>query len=202
MNPTSPFFRANPNNVAHDKLRRGGVKISVLATLVVMQAITVVFFLGDVIGELMVVGLDAHTVSEAVATMVLIVGIAIGAAEMARIIRLGKRAESALNMAAGAFAVLLKEKFELWQLTASESEVALLTLKGFDPDHIAQLRGTARGTVRAQLAGIYKKSGCGGRGQFVSLFIDALLDDPVFPGLASARPPRPAPPDKTRKSVH
>ena len=164
---------------------RTGVKEGVLVTLVVMQAITVVFFIGDLVVELMVLGFDAHTTSEAVATLLLLAGIYIGTKEMVRIVRAGRRAESALKMASGAFSELLEEKFELWSLTPSEAEVAMLTLKGFDAAQIAKLRNTASGTVRAQLTSIYGKSDSTGRGQFVSLFIDALLDDPtsaVLPG--------------------
>ena len=59
--------------------------------------------------------------------------------------------------------------------------VELLTLKGYDATQIAKMRKTAPGTARAQLTSIYGKSDSNGRGQIVSLFIDALLDDPAQP---------------------
>lgn len=93
--------------------------------------------------------------------------------------RAASRAESALKLAAGGFAGLLRHRFDDWRLTEAEAEVALFTLKGFDATEIARLRGTAAGTVRAQLGRIYAKSGAHGRGAFVSLFLDALLDAPL-----------------------
>ena len=183
MIPLKPKLRQGSNAAIDDvppaNGHKTGARVGVLITLIAMQAITVVFFLGDLIGELMVLGFDAHTTSEAIATLVLFFGIIIGAKEMSRIVRAGKRAESALKMASGAFSELLEDKFRLWSLTPSEAEVAMLTLKGFDAAQIANLRNTAPGTVRAQLASIYGKSDSNGRGQFVSLFIDALLDDPA-----------------------
>lgn len=162
-------------------LRRTGIRVGVLMVLITLQAVSALFFVGDVFADYMAIGFDQHTTYEAVATLALILGVCFGAAEMLRTIRLGRRAEAGLKMASGAFSELLNDRFTQWDLTPSESDVALLTLKGFDGPQIADLRGTAPGTVRAQLGHIYAKSGCNGRGQFVSLFIDALLDDPINP---------------------
>jgi DNA-binding CsgD family transcriptional regulator len=74
---------------------------------------------------------------------------------------------------------MIAERFSTWSLTAAEAEVALLTLKGFDAIEIAGFRNSAAGTVRAQLSGIYSKSGLHNRGQFVSSFIDDLLESPI-----------------------
>ena len=158
--------------------RKVGVRVGVLAFLIALQGGSVLFFLGDVTADYWAIGFDPHTTSEAIATLALMLGVCFGGLEMLRTIRFGRRAEVALKMSGGAFSEQLNEKFEVWKLTPSESDVALLTLKGFDSPQIAQLRGTAPGTVRAQLTSIYGKSNCSGRGQFVSLFIDALLDVP------------------------
>ncbi len=169
------------------KRRQQGGSARVIVALVVAQGIALVIFLADLVGELMVIGVDAHTLFEALATFVLLLGVGMGGAELVRMNQVSKRALDALKLAAGAFSDLLKEKFADWRLTPSEAEVALLTLKGYDGPQIADLRGSARGTVRAQLTSIYGKSGCSGRGQFVSLFIDALLDDAddIAPGPAA-----------------
>lgn len=166
--------------------RRTGVRAGVLGSLMVLQLVSALFFLGDVVADFMALGFDRHTTIEAIVTLALLLGVVFGGVEMMRTIRFGRRAEAAVKMASGAFAELLDEKFIGWNLTPSEGEVALLTLKGFDGPQIADLRGTAPGTVRAQLASIYGKSSCNGRGQFVSLFIDALLDDPGGPALTVA----------------
>jgi DNA-binding CsgD family transcriptional regulator len=71
--------------------------------------------------------------------------------------------------------------FERWTLTPSEREVALLVLKGFDNETIADLRDTAQGTVRAQDTKIYAKARVDGRAQLLSIFVEELLDGGVQP---------------------
>jgi DNA-binding NarL/FixJ family response regulator len=51
----------------------------------------------------------------------------------------------------------------------------LFTLKGLDIADIATARGSAQGTVRAQLAKVYAKAGVSNRGQLISTFIEDLL---------------------------
>jgi DNA-binding CsgD family transcriptional regulator len=58
----------------------------------------------------------------------------------------------------------------------------MLALKGFDVAEMSSIRGTAEGTVRAQLTRIYAKAGATSRPQFVSLFIDDLLAAPIIAG--------------------
>lgn len=156
------------------------MRVMILIFLVALQGVSSMFFLGDVTADILSGGLSVHARYEAIATLALLLGVGFGAVETWRTIRRNRVAETALKMASGAFSELLAERFESWALTSSERQVALLTLKGFDTPEIAGLRGTARGTVRAQLGNIYAKSDTSGRGQFVSLFIEELLDEPVL----------------------
>lgn len=158
------------------------LRLTILVVLVALQAISALFFLGDVIADFMTIGFDPHTRFEAVATLALICGVLFGGIETWRTLRRSREAESALKIASGAFTELVNERFANWSLSTSEQQVALLTLKGFDTPEIAGLRGTAQGTVRAQLGHIYAKSGTSGRGQFVSLFIEELLEEPLIGG--------------------
>lgn len=150
-----------------------------LLGLVGIQALSASFFLGDVTADFMAIGWDPHTRVEATATLALILGVIAGGIEMWRLFHRQSQTESALRIVSGAFGDLIDERFETWALSASERQVALLTLKGFDTPEIAALRGTAQGTVRAQLGSIYTKSGTSGRGQLVSLFVEELLDFPL-----------------------
>jgi len=155
-------------------------KTGILALVIALQLISALFFVGDVFADMMAIGLlDMHTSYEALATVALILGVVLGGIEMQRIIAQGRRSDDALKMASGAFSELITERFNAWSLTEAETQVALLTLKGFEGREIADLRGTAPGTIRAQLTSIYAKSGTASRGQFVSVFIDTLIDTPV-----------------------
>lgn len=152
-------------------------RIVVSLLLVLAQGLGVGILVADFVTEMYHDGLTWHTFLEALATLALMVGLFFGAYELRRSYKHVLRSDAALKMAAGGFSDLVRERFDAWNLTPSEAEVALLTLKGFDAGEISKMRGTAAGTVRAQLGRVYSKSGTDGRGRFVSLFIDALLDE-------------------------
>jgi DNA-binding CsgD family transcriptional regulator len=80
-----------------------------------------------------------------------------------------------LRLASGGFLALLDDTFRTWALTPAESNVALLTIKGFSTAEIAGIREAQEGTVRAQCTSIYRKAGVSGRTQLLSHFIDDLM---------------------------
>jgi DNA-binding CsgD family transcriptional regulator len=92
-----------------------------------------------------------------------------------------RTSETALAVASGALAEVIRAEFEDWGLTAAESDVAFLALKGLDGAEIATMRGTAPGTVRAQLTRIYAKAGVANRAQFAALFVEDLLGGSLMP---------------------
>lgn len=156
-----------------------------LATLFVFQGICVGYYLIEVSVEVWWSGWIPHTVAEVFVTVVLVVSLAFTFRELRSTLHRIRHVESSLDMASGAFQKLLADRFDDWNLTQAEAEVAILTLKGFSIDEIAQLRKTATGTIRVQLSKIYNKSGASGRVQFVSLFIEELIDKPVSQTLQS-----------------
>lgn len=97
----------------------------------------------------------------------------------------------------GQFSDYVRTSFSGWSLSRSEQEVAWLLLKGFSFAEIATLRGVQEKTVRQQATGIYAKSGCKNRNEFLAHFIQDLLEaehltteavaaDPVVPPTAPA----------------
>ena len=132
---------------------------------------------------------------EAAVSVALALGVIFGGLEMRRTLEQTRRAEAALSVASGAFAELVAAYFERWSLTPAESEVALLAIKGFDTGEIAEIRGAAGGTVRAQLARVYAKADVANRTQLLSVFIEDLLSGPVGGEAASA--PVKSQPDQT-----
>lgn len=151
-------------------------RATALAALATLQGACAVFFAGDALADLRFSGVNPHTAFEALVTATLVVGTFVTFAVMRRTIEASRRASEALHLARGAFAEVMEARFADWGLTAAEAEVALFTLKGLDAPEIAELRGRAAGTVRAQLAAVYRKSGATGRGQFVALFLDELME--------------------------
>jgi DNA-binding CsgD family transcriptional regulator len=69
----------------------------------------------------------------------------------------------------------VEQQFQSWKLTAAESEVALLLLKGLSFKEIAHVRGTRERTAREQARAVYKKGGVGGRAELSAWFIEDLL---------------------------
>lgn len=150
-----------------------------LGAVLALQVVCGVFFIADVAEDVRFNGWDGHTVFEGIVALALIIGILMGGLEMRRTVERSRRAEAAVSAASGAFAALVDAYFDRWGLTVAESEVALLALKGFDGPEIAAIRGTAEGTIRAQLTRIYAKAGVTNRAQLVSLFIDDLMAGPI-----------------------
>ncbi|WP_420411522.1 helix-turn-helix transcriptional regulator [Roseibium sp.] len=150
-----------------------------------LQAICVSFIVteevaGALLGE-QAIGILESNILEYLILAALVVGLIASGFEIRKNITRQKRMEQQVKVASGAFAKLLEEHFEIWKLTPSEADVALLALKGFSIAEIASYRETAEGTVKAQCNAIYRKAGVSGRPQLLSLFIDELLGGIVQP---------------------
>lgn len=164
----------------------------VIAVILAVQALCAVFFVSDIL--LTVLGLRAQPISwqtrellELGAAIGLVLGLVLGAVALWRSIRRTAKVEGQLRAASGAFMELLEERFQEWQLTPAETDVALFAIKGLSTQEIARMRTTSEGTVKAQTNAIYRKAGVSGRPQLLSLFIDDLMEDTLLP--AGARTP-------------
>lgn len=161
-----------------------------LSGLLVAQAACAAFFVVDVMADfagwdLLSEGTLHHSI-ELLAVVVLVLGIIRTAIEIRRIRTRHAKIEAQLRVAAGAFLELLEERFDDWELTPSERDVALLAIKGLSIAEIAEVRRTKEGTVKAQSNAIYAKAGVTGRQQLLSLFIEDLMADGVVPKVAAA----------------
>ncbi len=164
-----------------DEQRRRKAAFAVFAGV---QAIACGFFVIDAYEDLVEQVTTVHTTIEALMALGLMLGSFFGISELRRSHRLIHSQEQALATASGALAEVIGEHFDAWGFTASEREVAMLSLKGLDLADIARVRGVAAGTVRAQLTAIYAKSGTSGRAQFTSFFVEDLLSG----GIAGMKP--------------
>lgn len=148
-----------------------------LAAVIVVQALTALFFLGDVVSDLLHDGKldDLHMWLEVFATVALAGGVVFLMIELRRVMNRLALLDRSMRAARGEMAEVIDGFFSDWGLTPSERDVALLVLKGVDNEQIAQMRGTAAGTVRAQCTAIYGKAGVDGRAQLFSVFMEELL---------------------------
>lgn len=153
-------------------IERKAVGISILVAL---QALASAFFVADLLGDIAVDGMDRHLVIEGMAASALLVAVVLGALQVRGLIAAARRGETAVAVAQGALAEMIRLRFDEWQLTASEADVALFALKGCDIAEISTLRGSAPGTVRAQLARVYAKAGVDSQSGLIALFLEELV---------------------------
>lgn len=156
-------------------LTAGRRQTAALSVFLLIQTLGTVFFVGDVIGDLKADPISGHFIFEAVVTAALVLGIIFGTFALRRTIELLRAQDQALQVARGALSDVIDRQFQAWSLTPAERDVAFLALKGLDVAEIAELRGAAQGTVRAQLTRIYAKAEVSGRAQFAAFFVEDLL---------------------------
>lgn len=158
---------------------------AILLALIVVQSLCAAFFLSDAASDALELGAaafgDWHLWLESAAALSLVAAVAIEARFLQVLMRRKARLEQNLSIAAGALHEVIDRHFRDWGLTPAESDVALFTIKGLSIAEIADLRGSAQGTVKSQLNAIYRKSGVTGRGGLLALLIEDLLDAPLLP---------------------
>ena len=167
-------------------LTAGRRQTAALSVFLLIQTLGTVFFVGDVIGDLKADPISGHFIFEAIVTAALVLGILFGAFALRRTIELLRAQDQALAVARGALSDVIERQFRAWALTPAERDVGLLALKGLDVAEIAEMRGAAQGTVRAQLTRIYSKAGVSGRAQFAAFFVEDLLGEGVPTQVAEA----------------
>jgi len=84
--------------------------------------------------------------------------------------------QSRMARLSGDLMVVMQSQFVQWCLSPSESDVALLLIKGLSMREISELREVKEKTVRQQATSIYAKSGYAGRHELVAHFIEDLMN--------------------------
>lgn len=168
------------SRAAHSRAGLGDRLAPAVSFVVAVQAVAAVFFIGDALADIRNAGPSPHIVIEAIIALALLGGVAVGALLVRRMWTDGRRRQAALAVAAGALSEVAAQRFREWRLTPAEADVAVFALKGFDVAEIAVLRGSAAGTVRAQLARVYEKAGVNSRSALASLFLEDLMTTPVI----------------------
>ncbi len=166
-------------------LARWQAPATIMVALIV-EVLAAVFFFGDALMELHSAADKRHPLTELPVALALIIGIYFAIRELRTVLRRAKAQASALGVASGAFLKVMDARFEAWKLTPAECEVAQLSLKGLDIVDIAKLRDAAPGTIRAQFARVYAKSGVSNRAQFASVFLEELMGDRSLTGPSTA----------------
>jgi DNA-binding NarL/FixJ family response regulator len=77
----------------------------------------------------------------------------------------------------GELLAVMRDQFRQWGLSPSESEIALLLIKGLSMKEVAEARQVKEKTIRQQATSVYAKSGYAGRHELVAHFIEDLMSD-------------------------
>jgi DNA-binding CsgD family transcriptional regulator len=149
-----------------------------MGVLSALQAVACAFFLADIVTDVALEGWHRHLVIEAGSVIILLVSVVLGARQCREYIAAARRNDAAIAAARGMLSELIATQFDVWGLTAAEADVALFALKGCEVHEIARLRGSAAGTVRAQLARVYAKAGVESHSGLIALFLEDLIDLP------------------------
>lgn len=148
-----------------------------LATVLLVQSTAAIFFLADVVADLWAAPAAAHSVVEALVVAALLIGVLLSVLQLRAAFERFRDQERTIEAARGELSRTIRDQFGQWGLTPAESDVGFLALKGLDVAEIAGMRGSAEGTVRAQLTRIYAKAGVSGRAQFAAWFVEDLLGE-------------------------
>lgn len=108
--------------------------------------------------------------------VLLMIGVALVRQAIRRVAGERDRAQSDLRSLRGDFDAILQAQFTDWNLTDTQRDIALLTLRGLTIERIAEARNCAQGTVKAHLNAIYRAGGFRTRGELVGFFMDELLE--------------------------
>lgn len=156
------------------------VTSGVLIGLITVQSFSATIFLGDLLADIQAgefgTGADGrHFWLEAIGTLSLIAAIIVETRILMWLLRRQAHLENSLRTAQGAIQDVIDTEFAAWRLTPAEQDVANFLVKGLSTAEIARMRGSAEGTVKAQLNAIYRKSGASNRAEMLSLLIDNLM---------------------------
>ncbi|HEY0447225.1 MAG TPA: hypothetical protein VGD19_12310 [Allosphingosinicella sp.] len=152
------------------------LRFAIAAT--VLQALAAVFFVADsLVDAQFFPGHEPPALSwmEVAIALALLAGTALGALLTRRLVLEARERERVIAVARGALAEVIAERFSSWRLSRAETDVALFALKGCTIAEIAGLRGSAEGTVRAQLSQVYAKAGVSSQALLMALFLEELL---------------------------
>ncbi len=160
-------------------------KVRSLIVAFVVIAICETFFVMDILADFLHLDIASawidHSTMELVSTLTLAFSLVVIGLQIKLLHADHRDAQAAVKVASGELLAVIEAKFGIWELTASERQIALLLIKGFSAQEIADLRDTRAGTVKSQCSAIYQKAGVKGRGELGAYFVEDLLAGDITP---------------------
>lgn len=158
--------------------RRPRRRLRTAVAILVLQALAAAFFIVDSITDVELATNEAFAglswLAAAVA-LALVAAVVMGAVLTRQLFLEARKRDQVIALARGALAEVVTTRFTEWRLSRAEADVGLFALKGCSIAEIAAMRGSAEGTVRAQLSQVYAKAGVSSQSAFIALFVEELL---------------------------
>lgn len=163
-----------------------------LMALIAVQILCAAFFVVDLVADYREAVVSPagefrlHLPIEAIATLALLAAVVFETRYLLGLLRRKADLEQSLAVARGAVHDVIEAHFEVWGLSPSERDVAMFLVKGLNTSEIAEVRGSAEGTIKAHLNAIYRKSGTRSRSEMLSVLIDSMMageKGPFAPGI-------------------
>ena len=134
------------------------------------------FFLQDIYVDIVIEGKPlSHLLLESGVFISILVALLY---EISRVLRLTSKVNASQKQIAQFKAHLfqvISSEFELWGLTDTEKEIALMLIKGMSMQEIADVRSVKEKSVRQRATCIYSKANVTNRYELTSYFIEDLL---------------------------
>ena len=142
----------------------------------IILTIAALFFAYDIVADILV---DRESVIHVlIESLVFFAVSTLAVVELKRASRLSAevlQGQDQIARLSGELLTVMRNQFTEWELSPSESEVALLLIKGLSMKEISEARQVKEKTVRQQATGIYVKSQCAGRHELAAYFIEDLM---------------------------
>lgn len=133
----------------------------------------------DVVSESHGIGFDFyfdyHIEIETAAVFTLGIALIFLGSNFWRVLQENRGYRAMVGLASGEFIKVVDTKFDDWELSESEREIAFLLIKGLSIQEMANVRETKPGTIKSQGNAIYRKAGVKGRNELVAYFVEDLL---------------------------
>ena len=144
-----------------------------------MNEVNEFFFIIDISADIFHLDISTawidHSAIETISTLTLALALVVIGLQIKQLLHEHDDAKALVKVASGELLAVIDLKFEVWELTPSEQQIAMLLIKGFSAQEIADLRDTRPGTVKSQCSAIYLKSGVAGRNELAAYFVEDLL---------------------------
>jgi DNA-binding CsgD family transcriptional regulator len=173
---------------------KGSMQASTLKYVTFFLIGSVVFFVFDIASDIYerIIAINmpslldlAHLVFEIFSAAALILAIRILLRQLRWLRARNSEQSKSLSFLRGEMDSFARSKFDQWNLTLAERDIAMYMLKGLSIAEIAAARSTAEGTIKAQTSNIFRKTGVASRMELMSLFMDEFLE--IGAGLSQSK---------------